>query len=160
MNYNKILDMLNKIKLSEINDDDECMICQLPILSTDRIIKLKCNHNYHKECIKDNIYSKKYNKITCPYCTQVSHKKKCGKCNLKFFTSKCECLDKHKCQAYFKSGKNKGKQCNKINCKRHKNNKIQEINKCKIILKSGKNKGQICSRINCGYHKKTINIII
>ena len=147
--------MINEI---ELNKGDECMICQLPILSSERIIKLKCNHNYHKECIMDYLPSKKYNKITCPYCTQVSHKKKCSHCNLKFFTSKCECLNKHKCEAYFKSGKNKGKQCNKINCKIH--NKKKKINYCSVILKSGKRKGQMCSRINCGYHKNKINIVI
>ena len=52
----------------------ECNICFEPIITTDKIKTLKCNHFYHKQCIKlwfkttDNqchIYDKKH---SCPYC--------------------------------------------------------------------------------------------
>jgi len=157
MNYNKILEMINKIKLNERNNGNECMICQLHILYTDKIIKLKCNHNYHKSCIKENIVCKKYNKIKCPYCAQTSIKKKCKICYSYYYTNECECIN-NKCKEYFKSGKKKGQLCNRINCKIHKK-KIKK-DTCTVILKSGKRKGEKCSRINCGYHKNKINIII
>ena len=58
------------------------------------------------------------------------------------------------CTVILKSGVNKGKICNRINCKYH----TPVISACTEILKSGPRKGEVCNRINCKYHSK-INLL-
>lgn len=65
-----------------------------------------------------------------------------------------------KCQSIIKSGQNKGKICNKENCKNHKtkiesNDNNEPKNKCQSIIKTGKNKGNICNVENCKNHKES-----
>lgn len=83
--------------------DNICNICG-DILETN-IVKIKCGHIFHYECIK---MSYKYSNYTeCPYCRQNGGK----------------LIDPiNICCAIIKTGKNKGNQCsNKIN--KEKSNK-------------------------------------
>ena len=122
------------IKEEDINEDI-CNICHYKTI--DDKVTLYCNHVFHKKCLKDLKY--------CPYCNQ--------KIKIKNNHSN---INSEKCKIILMSGKNKGKECGRINCGIHKNKEIQNI--CKTILKSGKNKGKECGRLNCGIHKN-INII-
>lgn len=146
MSYSEILKLVNKLKLEK---GEKCLICHLPISKKQNKIKLNCSHLYHTKCILN--YSKIKKTIKCQYCSQITKNKICKICGKYYIGEKC-CNNKFdsKCTAIFKYGKNKGKICGKVNCKRHKqiNNNI-----CKNIIKSGPKKGQICNRINCKYHK-------
>ena len=62
------------VKKKETHVNVDCNICFEPITESDKIKTLKCNHFYHKECIKlwfkttddqCHIYEKKH---CCPYC--------------------------------------------------------------------------------------------
>ena len=139
LNFDDLVNMLEHLKKEK---GEECLICQLPI-TDNTSIKLICNHYYHEKCL---IIKNKF--ISCPYCNQVTLKKDKEK-------------QKNICQVILKGGKNKGKVCNRNNCKIHKNlnvfkekeQKLEFSNECKIILKTGINKGKVCNRINCKYHK-------
>lgn len=141
LNFDELVLLLENMKKIK---GEECLICQLPIKNNEDSIQLKCKHNYHSKCI--NIKNKY---ISCPYCNHVT---------LQNDIIKKENL----CTAIIKSGINKGKTCNRINCKIHKklqNDESDKSNMCKVKLKSGINKGNFCNRINCHYHKKnTLNI--
>jgi len=129
LNFDDLVNMLEKLKKEK---GEECLICQLPI-TDNTSIKLNCNHYYHDKCL---IMNNKF--ISCPYCNIVTMKKNIVK-------------QQNICKIILKSGKNKGKVCNKNNCKIHKN--VKEFsNGCKAILKTGINKGKLCNRINCKYH--------
>ena len=75
--------------------------------------------------------------IICPYCQKST--------NISKSTNNL-------CQFILKSGINKGKICNRGNCKYHQTNQILNDNTCKKILMSGKNKGNPCNRNNCKLH--------
>jgi hypothetical protein len=145
MDYDSILKIVMGMKeRKNDNDDRTCYICHFPIKQNEKSVKLKCKHNYHSSCL--DIRKKSF--IKCPYCLTITKnpivkKKK---------DDKKEC-QLNKCNAILKYGKNKGKKCGKINCKRHKNQC------CQTILKSGKRKGEKCNRINCCYHNKK-NIVV
>ena len=139
MDFESILKIVN---LKKENKGEICMICHFPICTKKESLSLSCNHKYHKNCINTNRLF-----IKCPYCLKVT-KKNIKKNNEK---KKINIL----CQAILKSGKNKGKKCNRKNCKIHKQSKNDLL--CQTILKTGKNKGKKCNRKNCKYHK---NIII
>jgi len=159
--YNQILTEKEACK-------DPCGVCYMNL--NHKKVQLKCSHEFHYECLN----KKKYNKFECPYCRQTqslaSLKKLCkalntnGKiCGKACFYSSGLC-SKHydyqekKCCAIYKSGKNKGNQCEKsvLNqesdyCKRHQNfktaTKLKEIKKlCKYILTRGTNKGNDCCK--------------
>ena len=68
---NKEIKKLNKITLSE-NLDKTCNICLEDMIKDDTIIKLECEHCFHKKCITK--YLKKYNCI-CPICKYEIGKK-------------------------------------------------------------------------------------
>ena len=55
-----------KIKKDNILLLNECSICLEKYTVNDKIINLKCEHKYHKDCIK--IWLKKNN--TCPECRE------------------------------------------------------------------------------------------
>jgi len=155
--YNQILKEKEECK-------DPCGICYSNL--DKKIVKLNCSHRYHYDCL---FKIKKYNKIECPYCRYCQYvstlKKKCVaivnnvKCNKVTYLENNLCL-KHinyqekKCEAIFRSGKNKGKPCCKSvfdqdskYCKRHQNYKEKKIKKlCKFILTRGKNKGNECCK--------------
>ena len=140
-------DILKLVKIKKKINGEICMICYFPI-NERNLITLSCSHKYHKDCL----YTNKKN-IECPYCLKNTKLKKCRKCyNYKIKNSDCDKCKNNMCKHILKTGKNKGKECGKNNCKIHKKKT------CQIILKSGKRKGQLCNRINCRYHKK--NIII
>ena len=76
-----------------MNDNKICGICY-DIIEDNTCTTLKCNHNFHFDCIQ---IAYKYSKEQkCPYCRQDGGK-----------------LVKNKilCSAILKSGKNKGNQC-------------------------------------------------
>ena len=143
-------DILKLVKQKRKIKTDKCLICQLPF-EKDDYYTLSCNHKFHHDCTKI-----KYKSIKCEYCLKISYlKKKCKICKKYIFNDKCiDNHEKYKCKHKLKSGKNKGKQCNKINCKIHKNVEIKE---CQVILKSGKRKGEKCNRIKCRYHSNLKN---
>lgn len=135
--YEKLLLLVNQINKVE---GERCLICHFPD-KNENLIKLKCKHYFHLNCIPSTNKLSEY--IKCPYCDKNSKIIK--------FTKPCNVI--------LKRGPNKGKECGRDNCKYHKttitpkdiNNPVQEV--CKTIIKSGSRKGQICSRINCHYHK-------
>ena len=130
---------------------EECMICHFPDTAKN-LIKLKCKHFYHKDCIG---ITETTNKIKCPYCKKSSSYKHINSNNKEIKMIKEPGL---LCLAIIKSGAKKGLACGRINCKYHKKDNI--IIGCNEIIKSGIKKGNICGRINCKYHKKTINLTV
>jgi len=148
--------LVSEIEILDKKKGNECLICQFTIEDENEQVQLKCKHYYHKKCIN---YKKMMN-IKCPYCGVLSFSK-----DIK--------VVQNVCKAIYKSGKNKGKVCERINCKIHKKketdintekiitnivNKVEKTSKnvCKAILKTGKNKGKLCNRINCKLHNKDI----
>ena len=128
--FDKLLKLVNKMNEKK---GEKCLICHFPD-SDNNLIKLSCNHYFHSECIPVN--NKLLNYIICPYCDQKS-----------------PVVEQVKsCPFIISSGVNKGKVCNRLNCKYHKKFTLQ--NKCKFILKSGLRKGEECNRLNCKYHKE------
>jgi hypothetical protein len=51
----------------DITDIGKCSICMSEFDIDDKILDIKCKHNFHKECLEE--YLKKYNHI-CPICRQ------------------------------------------------------------------------------------------
>ena len=156
----KIANKMNKI------EGEKCLICHFPD-NNKNLLKLDCNHFYHKNCLFNS--SKIRSTVTCSYCNKKTLFSKAKKLSL---------LNKKPCKKIIKSGINKGKICNRLNCKYHKNHLQSEliitqdvntndpnskekdkivINKigCQSIIKSGKRKGEICKRLNCIYHKNS-----
>lgn len=155
MDFNSLL---KEIKVINKEEGERCFICHFPIKKNDKHYKLKCSHCYHIDCIKV-----KCGHIRCPYCLNHNFGKKCRICRQYYFEEKCtNNHNEFKCKKILTKGKNKGKECSKINCSRHKNIILKKIKKliekeekiCKSILKSGKRKGEICNRKNCRYHNK------
>ena len=77
---------------------EKCLICHMND-SKDKLIQLGCKHYFHKNCLP------KKKIIKCTYC----NKKHIFK-NLSI---------SGKCIHLIKSGKNKGKVCNRTNCRYH-----------------------------------------
>lgn len=88
-----------KLIIDENNNGDICSICHLKV--TNNEIKLDCSHVFHKKCL----IKKEGN---CPYCS-------------KYYTLNKKIITKNICKIILKSGKNKGKECGRINCGYHKN---------------------------------------
>lgn len=142
MNFDELVELASNMK--EIKGE-ECMICHFPIDENivNNIMKLSCNHFYHKSCI-DNLMKSK--EVVCPYCQRSTNINKIKPVK----------LPKVICTSIIKTGENKGKQCNKLNCKKHIK-KIEAIPiLCNTMLKTGKNKGTLCKRHDCLFHNKTI----
>lgn len=155
MNFNSLL---KEIKFINKKEGEKCFICHFPIIENEKRYQLKCGHFYHTDCIKI-----KNGHIKCPYCLSHNFGKKCKICKQYYFHSNCRNNhSEYQCKVILSKGKNKGKQCSKINCKRHKKLNLEDDTLCKSILKSGKRKGKKCNRKNCHYHnknkKKEINL--
>ena len=63
------IESLETITITElqIKDIGKCSICMTDFEVDDKILDIKCKHNFHKECLEE--YLKKYNHI-CPICRQ------------------------------------------------------------------------------------------
>lgn len=131
MDFDKLVELLEE---NTKDIEKKCLICHQS--NDDKLLKLKCNHYYHLDCLKP-----KKLKTKCLYCEFITKSRVCKIKN---------CINR----TYFESQK----------CEEHINTKIidkkkkQKNNICKVILKSGKNKGKECGRNNCGYHNKVINL--
>ena len=120
------------------NSCDPCTICG-DNFSEGATIKLKCNHEYHYECILESLKSKlnktkgtiKVTERCCPYCRKII--------------------------LYLPWKEGFGEPIKGIhNCKSVKTQ--QAIQQCNALTKSGKNVGQQCKnkcKLNgyCGVHK-------
>ena len=129
-------DDVDTIKSKLSNQDNMCYIC-CGDLEDDVIIKTKCGHFYHYNCLKMSIINgakSYYNKQECPYCRSN--------------TGWLPLIDNTPIK----------------NVHLEYNSNIQNNYVCKAILKSGKKKGQICGcRGNplfenkcCGRHKNYV----
>ena len=132
--FDKLLSMVTKLNN---RSGEECMVCHFPD-DKENLLKLDCNHYYHKNCITIT-----NSKFTCPYCKKTT-----------IFKTNIQSNPTNICNVILKSGINKGKPCNRVNCKYHINKELPLT--CDSIIGSGPKKGQICNRINCKYHKKNI----
>lgn len=144
------------IELSKIVEEmqkekgEECLICHFPITCNQDLLKLDCNHCYHKKCLEY-----KTSHILCPYCNKLTLKPK-QKLSIKPKLKPKQNI----CNVILKTGKNKGKKCGRLNCKIHNNNNKTQLYKCFANISSGKNKGKICNRINCKYHSLEFQSIV
>ena len=84
-----------KINTVENIELEDCGICGSALLDLDDIVKLKCNHKYHFECITLS-YKFSHNKL-CPYCRKPSP----------IPTSKNAIKPIGSCEAILKTGKRK-----------------------------------------------------
>lgn len=167
--------LLAKVKKMNSVEGEECMICHFPD-STDNLIKLKCSHYYHKDCIGINLKSTVPTTIKCPYCkaktkwtNKISNKNnnkgnKINYTNTPINTPKISPIKPKKlCFEIIKSGSKKGMVCGRTNCKYHSKKikiDIPPLNTCQSIIKSGIRKGMVCGRTNCKYHKPILNITV
>ena len=121
------------------------------------VIKQKCKENYN-----ETQHLKKY-QVKCPYCRSVQNyllPQVEGYAIIKYVNAPLKyVMMPNKCKAILKSGKRKGKMCDKpcygdycsfhkkINDKKKKN-KVQTKSKltCKHIIKRGKRKGEVCGK--------------
>ena len=150
--------------------NEKCLVCHIPINLDDKYIKLNCNHMFHPECIKYTLGS-----IKCLYCEKTSIP------TIFNGEPKIKNIINPKvihCKIVLKTGPNKGKFCDRIDCKYHliktqpiiqidpiskkeikpkKQNiltKIPKSNLCNHTLKSGPNSGKPCGRmLPCKYHQ-------
>lgn len=178
----------------EDNDEDENNRCLISYdVLNETSIKLPCEHSFNYYPLYQEICNQKLNinfreivrlkiyQIKCPYCRTV-HDNLIPYHEMDGVTSKHGVTKPNKyvlmpdnCKYIFKSGKNKGKTCDKScngeYCKGHKkitenknilqknmnHDKNESKEPCNIILKSGKRTGQKCGRIQCKYHKNETN---
>jgi hypothetical protein len=156
MNFEELLKYCTEINEST---NEKCLVCHIPLNNDEKYIKLGCSHIFHQTCIKHKSLF-----IKCLYCEKVS------KPNiLNYSNNPSKQVDTICCKFIIKTGINKGKYCDRLNCNYHKieSNKIQFIgikpmkkpkqkiiNGCQTIIKSGPRSGQLCQRINCSYHKE------
>ena len=158
-------------------DEKLCLISYKPLDKNS--IKLECGHQFdfqtlYMEIIKQKCFKNRFNtdfilktnQIKCPYCRNVQHtilphiKINSSMNYIHGVNSPVNyCMDFHKCNHTFKSGKNKNSSCmsygfykdNKCFCLSHHKINEKSIRKkqekicCKAILKTGKNKGQTCT---------------
>lgn len=105
MSNSEYLRLLKKVNKLNSVEGEKCLICHFPI--KDNMLKLSCNHYFHRKCLLDKYIFKS---VICPYCGKKS------KIN--------NCLptveNNNLCKVILKSGVNKGKLCNRKNCHYHK----------------------------------------
>jgi len=137
--YDKLLKLVNE--LNNVSGE-KCLICHFPD-KLENLVKLKCNHYYHSNCINS---SKSESVIKCPYCDKK--------------TKLQENKPSEICQTILTKGINKGKSCNRPNCFYHKKAIIvpteviiTKQDTCKVLIKTGLKKGTMCNRLDCKYHK-------
>lgn len=173
------IDFYQELNMSSNKDlNDVCLISNEQLNKNS--IKLPCNHTFNylplyteicKQKTKFNsleITKLKTNQIKCPYCRLIIN-------NLLPFNPDVEGVSKtryvnspskysfypNKCKYIFKSGKSKGKLCNKNSlhdyCCSHNKTKppVEEHNTelCTAVLKSGNNKGKQCG---CKIHESSL----
>lgn len=69
-NIDHFLDSLTIINYESIPENTECTIClNMTNFSHDEVIKLSCNHYFHKKCIKTWFLHSK----TCPICKSTCY---------------------------------------------------------------------------------------
>lgn len=103
----------------DIDFDNLCLICYDNLEPNSNIVKLKCGHRYHYDCILQT-YKTNTSRKKCPYCrsdggylplsagmrpVKYIHKEynKAGDYNITYIPNKCKYI--------LNSGKNKGCQC-------------------------------------------------
>lgn len=86
---------------------EKCLICHFP---DNNLLKLKCGHYFHFECLNINFKNKKKKLVTCPYCDKKGLVK----------TDDINLNSDKVCKIILKTGVNKGKECGRINCRYHK----------------------------------------
>lgn len=157
---------------TELNEspNEKCLICHIPLDNDEKYIKLSCSHIFHPLCI-----NYKFPIIKCLYCEKTS------KPSIMKYASDTTMpsiqVNQICCKFILKTGPNKGKYCNRNNCKYHKleskiiqvidskTNKIVKPKKkivknkiknggCQTLIKTGPKAGQLCERTNCKYHKE------
>ena len=185
---------------NEIISDNLCLITNEQL--QDDFITLECKHKFNYNAIFQEVSRQKYkefkfeinrvgkNELKCPYCRNIQktilppskeylETKNPGLLVYGVNSPLKWCMTTHKCGYIYKSGKNKGKTCNKgcfstycsshqtIMSKRQQNKdqvkKVKtEIHTCCAIISSGKRKGDICgstgkyfheNKYYCGRHK-------
>ena len=183
---------------NEIISDNLCLITNEPL--QDDFVTLECKHKFNYKPIFQEISRQKYkefkyeinrvgkNELKCPYCRNIQKTLlpppkeyiKSGDSKLLVYGVNSPlkwCMMTHTCNYIYKSGKNKGKPCNKgcfseycsshqkIMEKREQNNNSKvktDIHICCAIISSGKRKGDICgstgkylyeNKYYCGRHK-------
>lgn len=114
-------EIYNNIITEENIIEDTCNICHFK--TTENKIKLNCGHNFHKKCIS-NTFLKIFN---CPYCNKIISKEDIIKITENIKKVKDNKIKEKKvegniCKKILKSGKNKGKECGRTNCRYHNNN--------------------------------------
>ncbi len=159
MNFEELFKYCTEINESK---NDKCLVCHIPIQSNEKYIKLGCTHIFHPDCIKY-----KSGTLKCLYCEKTSIPDLINNFNI---NSQLLVPNLVYCKVILKSGSNKGKFCNRPNCKYHnievkstqiidtQTNKPIKISKpkvigCQTLLKSGPKSGQLCGRLDCKYHK-------
>ena len=126
------------VKLNE-STCEKCLVCHIPIETTDMHLKFKCSHYYHMECIKY-----KSGKLQCIYCEKVSIPTIINNVS----------TDTNSCKVIMKTGSRKNMMCGRIDCKYHKVIVNEENKNCDHIIKMGVKAGQQCNRkLPCHYHK-------
>lgn len=165
-------DEINKNSKNNTIDENLCLISKTPL--DNNKITLPCNHEFNFIPLYLEIMMQKKNSylhpkspyqfsLKCPYCRHIHnqllpHIKINNSMSYIYGVNtpeKCS-MEFHKCNYTLKSGKNKGKLCNKTAyyknekcyCNLHHttlNKQNMNISLCKAILKSGKNKDKQCS---------------
>ena len=159
------IDFYKELNISSKNDfSDTCLISNEPL--TKNSITLPCNHTFnylplYKEiCKQKNNYNSLIINNLLPFNPDVE-----GVSKIRYVNSPSKySFYPNKCKYIYKSGKSKGKICNK-NCLHEycsSHNKIKptieyynnnNTNLCTTILKSGKNKGKQCG---CKIYKSNL----
>lgn len=170
---------LNNIDSDNEDEENQCLLTKIPLDKNH--IKLSCGHAFNFEPLFKEVCNQKcksgtlhleinklaYNEIKCPYCRQkqdklLPHVKLNNDMNYISGVNGPEslCMEFHKCNYMFKSGKNKDNNCPKpayhdvsgCYCKSHHTTMIKkhattikvECKTCIAVLKSGKRKGEVC----------------
>lgn len=157
---------------TELNEspNEKCLVCHIPLDNEEKYIKLSCSHIFHPMCI-----NYKFPIINCLYC-----EKKSKPTIMKYLSDSIVQpiqVNQVYCKFILKTGPNKGKHCNRNNCRYHKlesktiqvidsktKKPIKSIKKviknkikndgCQTLIKTGPKVGKLCGRITCKYHKE------
>ena len=125
-------DFLHELNNTYFNDEDESKICPINSLPFDEnAITLPCNHKFNYTSLFDYIHTIKkgtnrynsvhlrMNEIQCPMCRNISNKLLPfipyeNNVRISGITKPAKyCMAHKKCEVILRSGKNKGKPCNK-----------------------------------------------
>lgn len=166
MNFEELLKYCTELNESK---NEKCLVCHIPIDSDEKYIKLECSHIFHSDCVKY-----KSGILKCLYCEKSSTPSLLNYSNTNLLPLLPNIIY---CKMILKTGPNKGKFCNRPDCKYHKidtkplqvidvvTNKPIKIIKpkskpkpknfgCQILIKTGPKTGQPCGRLECKYHNE------